>query len=217
MDSNNGVQKAQRFIGTDGLRSDTAHSYLHPKLKDGAKYPNLHLLVQNQVVRVLFDGTTATGVEFRGNPKFQNDTSIRSIKAAKMVVLSAGSLSTPSIVERSGVGNSSILEAASVPLVAHVPGVGTNYQDHHLLTYAYKSSLLPNETIDAIVQGRVDVGELFQTNASILGWNAQDVTCKLRPNESEVAALGSDFQAAYDRDFKNIPNKPMTLMSLLSG
>lgn len=217
LDSNNGVQKAQRFIGPDGRRSDTAHAYLHPKLNDSGKFPNLHLLVQSQVVRVLFDGTAATGVEFRGNPKFQNDTSTRSIKASKMVILASGALSTPSIVERSGVGDSFILKAANVPLVAHVPGVGANYQDHHLLTYAYRSSLRPDETIDPIVQGRVDVGELLQTNGSILGWNAQDVTCKLRPTESDVAALGSEFQEAYDRDFKSNSNKPMTLMSLLGG
>ncbi|KAK6206534.1 hypothetical protein LQW54_007604 [Pestalotiopsis sp. IQ-011] len=217
LDSNNGVQKAQRFIGPDGRRSDTAHAYLHPKLNDSSKFPNLHLLVQSQVIRVLFDGTTATGVEFRGNPKFQSDTSTRSIKASKMVILASGALSTPSIVERSGVGDPSILEAANVPLVAHVPGVGANYQDHHLLTYAYRSSLRPDETIDPIVQGRVDVGELLQTNGSILGWNAQDVTCKLRPTESDVAALGSEFQEAYDRDFKSNSDKPMTLMSLLGG
>jgi alcohol oxidase len=217
LDSNNGVQRAQRFVGPDGRRSDTAHAYLHPKLKANDVYPNLHLLLQNQVVRVLFDGTTATGIEFRSNPKFQKDTSIHRVKAARMVVLSAGALSTPSVLERSGVGSQSILDAANVPIVARVPGVGANYQDHHLLTYAYKSSLLPTETIDAIVQGRVDVGELLQTNAPILGWNAQDVTCKLRPSESEVAALGPEFQEAYDRDFKNNPSKPMTLMASLSG
>ncbi|KAK6082997.1 alcohol dehydrogenase (GMC oxidoreductase) [Seiridium cupressi] len=216
LDSNNGVQRAQRFIGPDGLRSDTAHAYVHPKLEGGA-YPNLHLLVQTQVVRVLFNGKKATGVEFRGNPKFQNDTTVRSIKAEKMVVISAGALGSPLLLERSGVGDSAILETAGVPLIAHVPGVGRNYQDHHLLSYAYKSSLLPNETVDAIYGGRVDVGELLQTNASILGWNAQDVTCKLRPNESDVVALGPDFQAAYDQDFKNTPDKPLTLMALLSG
>ncbi|KAF3003986.1 hypothetical protein E8E14_007276 [Neopestalotiopsis sp. 37M] len=217
LDSNNGVQRAQRFVGPDGRRSDTAHAYLHPKLKDTDTYTNLHLLLQSQVVRVLLDGTTATGIEFRANPKSQKDTSIHCVKATRMVVLSAGALSTPSVLERSGVGSQSILDAANVPIVAQVPGVGANYQDHHLLTYAYKSSLLPTETIDAIVQGRVDVGELLQTNAPILGWNAQDVTCKLRPSESEVAALGPEFQEAYDRDFKNNPSKPMTLMASLSG
>ncbi|KAK7983231.1 hypothetical protein PG989_010633 [Apiospora arundinis] len=216
LDSNNGVMRARRFIGPDGRRSDAAHAYLHPKIHDEA-YPNLHVLLETKVSRVLFDGKKATGVEIKGNPKFQPDSKPRKVQAKKMVILTAGALSTPQILERSGVGNSAVLEAAGVPVVAHVPGVGTNYQDHHLITYAYKTSLLPNETVDAITGGRTDVGELLRTNAPILGWNAQDIACKLRPTDSEVAALGPEFQKAYDKDFKNIPNKPLTLMASLSG
>jgi alcohol oxidase len=216
LDTNNGVQRAQRFIGPDGSRSDTAHAYLHPKLEDGA-HPNLHVLLQTQVTRVLLDGKKATGVEVRGSPRFQNGATVRKVKAEKMVIVSAGALGTPLILERSGVGDSAILKAANIPLVAHVPGVGRNYQDHHLLSYAYKSSLSPDETVDAIYGQRTDVGELIQTNASILGWNAQDVTCKLRPNKVDVAALGPEFEAAYERDFEAHAHKPMAMMSLFNG
>ena len=217
LDSHNGVQRAVRFIGPDGKRQDTAHRYLHPRLQDG-NHPNLFVLVESQVLRILFEGKRATGIEYRPNPAFQeNSTTVRSIKATKLVIVSAGAFGTPLLLERSGVGNPIILSHASVPVIAEVPGVGEEFQDHHLLAYPYHTSLNPNETADAILGGRVDVGELIATNASILGWNAQDVTAKLRPSDVEVAALGPDFQAAWDRDFKDNLNKPLVLMALLSG
>lgn len=90
-----------RFISPEGKRQDTAHVYLHPRLSDG-KHPNLHVLVETQVVRVIFEGKRAVSVEIQANPKFQNDGQRREIKASKMVILSAGALGTPLILERSG-------------------------------------------------------------------------------------------------------------------
>ncbi|TVY82639.1 Alcohol oxidase [Lachnellula suecica] len=216
LDSNNGVQRAMRYIDPDGRRQDTAHKYLHPRLQDG-KHPNLNVLVESQILRVLFQGKRASGIEYQPNPAFQVGTTKRSIKAKKMVVISAGALGTPLILERSGVGDPEILSRASVPVVAEVPGVGKEYQDHHLLAYSYQSSLEPNETADAFTGGRLDVPEMIATKAAILGWNAQDVTAKLRPSDADVDALGTEFKAAWDRDFKNNTNKPLVLMSLLSG
>lgn len=216
LDSNNGVQRAQRFIGPDGKRQDTAHKYLHPRLQDG-NHPNLNVLVESQVRRVLFEGKRASGIEYQPNPAFQTTATNGTIKAKKMVIVSAGALGTPLILERSGLGDPEILKRASVPLVASIPGVGREYQDHHLLAYTYKTSLEPSETADAAVGGRVDLGELIATNADILGWNAQDITAKLRPTDAEVSALGPEFQAAWERDFKNNLNKPLFLMALVNG
>lgn len=50
-----GAQRVVRFISPDGKRQDTASRYLNPLLHDGA-HPNLHVLVESQVVRVLFQG-----------------------------------------------------------------------------------------------------------------------------------------------------------------
>lgn len=216
LDSNNGVQRAKHFISPDGKRQDSAHAYLHPKLQDGG-HPNLHVLVESQVVRVLFDGKRAVGVEYQPNPAFQGDGAVKSVTARKLVVVAAGALGSPLVLERSGVGNPEILKRAGVTPVEELPGVGLNFQDHHLLAYPYKSSLNPDETFDAIAGGRVDPGELVASNAKIVGWNAQDIACKLRPTDADVAALGPEFQAVWDRDFKNNPDKPLMLLSPLSG
>lgn len=211
LDSNNGVQRSMRFISPDGKRQDTAHMYLHPRLNDG-KHPNLHVLVESKVIRVLFDNKKAIGVEFQ--PLAQDG--VKSVRARKMVIVSSGALGTPSVLERSGVGNAEILQRAGIDVVANIPGVGENYSDHHLLIYPYRTSLSPNETVDGLVSGRVDPAELIKNHDKVLGWNAMDITGKYRPTESEVDSLGPTFRKFWDRDFKNNQNKPLALMSLIN-
>ncbi|KAH5212661.1 hypothetical protein HBI62_191480 [Parastagonospora nodorum] len=216
LDFNNGVQRALRYISPEGKRQDVATTYLHPKLQSG-KYPNLHVVVESQVKRVLFEGKKATGVEFRPNSKIHPGGTARVVKAKKMVVVSCGALGSPSVLERSGVGSPEILKKAKIDIVTDLPGVGANYQDHHLLVYPYLSSLDEHETVDALVGGRLDPTKLIKDNAPILGWNAMDTTCKLRPTESDVAQLGPDFERVWNSEFKTQPNKPLALGSLING
>ncbi|KAK3346006.1 putative glucose dehydrogenase [Lasiosphaeria hispida] len=217
LDASNKVSRAKKYISPDGKRQDTASRYLRPLLEDG-KHPDLHVLLKHQVVRVLLDGNKAVGVEFSPNPEFQPQVPgvpsvVRSVKARKMVIVSCGAIGTPLVLERSGVGSPEVLSRAGVPVVADVPGVGEGYQDHELMVYAYRTSLDPSETLDALAGGRLDVGALIASNDKLLGWNAQDITSKLRPSAAAVAALGPDFQAAWDRDYRDNPNRPLMIMS----
>ncbi|OQV07603.1 hypothetical protein CLAIMM_12010 [Cladophialophora immunda] len=220
LDSNNGFQRWLRYVSPDGKRQDAAHCYLHPRLQDG-KHPNLRVLVQARVKRVIFDeNKRAVGVEYEPNSIFQAEIHLTphptlTVKARKLVVLSCGSCGTPSVLERSGVGNPKILERASVPVVAELPGVGHDYQDHHLVFIPYRTGLGPRETGDAIISGRYSFDKALANKDPILGWNTVDVSSKLRPSDAEVAALGIDFQTAWNRDFKNSPNKPLMLMGYL--
>ncbi|KAH7128217.1 GMC oxidoreductase-domain-containing protein, partial [Dendryphion nanum] len=216
LDTNNGIQRAKRYIGLDGKRQDVASQYIRPRLESG-KHTNLHIIVNSRVNRVLFDGKKASGIEFRPVSNSNVDAPLRSVRGKKMVIVSCGALGTPSVLERSGVGNPSVLHKAGVQIVTEIPGVGEGLQDHHLLTYSYRSNLDPSDTIDALVGGRLDPVELIKQNDPILGWNALDTTCKLRPTDTEVKALGLSFQAAWDREFKHNPNKPLVLGSLVSG
>jgi len=62
----------------------------------------------------------------------------------------------PQILERSGVGNPEILNKLHIPVVSNAPGVGENYQSHHLLLYPYKSSLDSEVTLDCVLKGKKD-------------------------------------------------------------
>ena len=182
LDNNNGVERYLRYVGTNGRRQDSAHRYLHPKLQSG-DYPNLHVLVEKQVVKVLFDDNKqAVGVEYQTNPKFLANpeflnasyTSPRTVKAKNLVVVSAGANGTPLILERSGVGDPKVLKNAGVSVVEDLPGVGNDYQDHHLTLYTYRTNLTPRETINGFADGRFDVAQAIQQNDELLGTNAMD-------------------------------------------
>lgn len=103
-----------------GLRNSSAVGYLKPAINR----PNLTVLPNATVTRVLMDGKRATGVEFRLGD------STRQVRALREVVLSAGPLASPQLLELSGVGNSDILKQHGIPLVHHLPGVGENLRDH---------------------------------------------------------------------------------------
>ena len=98
----------------------------------------------------------------------------RTVKARKMVALSAGANGTPLILERSGVGQKNILERAGVPLVEELDGVGHDYQDHHLTLYAYRTNLNKRDTINAFSDGRIDVAQAIKDTDELLGTNAMD-------------------------------------------
>lgn len=214
----NAVSRAYRYISPDGRRQDAATCYLQPLLKDN-KYPNLHVLVESQTTRILFDNNRAVGIEFRPNPTFAGDaTAIKTIKAHKLVIASCGACGTPSLLERSGVGDQKVLQAAGVPLVAPLPGVGNGYEDHHLLMYPYHNTLSDADTLDALVYGRMGSSEeLIKKNHPMLGWNGQEVQGKARPTEAEAAALGPEFKEAWDSEFKPHPDKPMVIFTALAG
>ncbi|KAI1389497.1 alcohol oxidase [Hypoxylon trugodes] len=213
MDTCNGVQRAVRFISPDGKRQDTASRYLKPLLQDGVR-PGLHVLVESQVVHVLFQGKKASGIVYQ--PKAEGAAD-RTVNARNMVIVSAGAFGTPAILERSGIGKPNIIRRAGIAeVVADVPGVGHQYDDHHLLLYPYKSNLNPDETIDGILNGSLNPTELIQNDAKILGWNAQDVTCKLRPTDKDVESLGPVFKEVWNEEFKDSPNKPLMMMALVN-
>ncbi|RYP12343.1 hypothetical protein DL765_007389 [Monosporascus sp. GIB2] len=204
-----GVARIRKYVSPQGQRQDVAHKYLHPRLNDGT-HPNLHVLVESQVVKVIFDDSRrASGVKFRPNPGMQSNPvggpGKRTVKARKLVILSCGSLGTPPILERSGVGNPEILKRAGVPPIAELPGVGRDYQDHNLSVYVYKADLPPEATTDGIHSGRLDSSTLLASNEKMLGWNGIDASSKIRPTSAEVNALGPTFKEVWDRDFEGVP------------
>ena len=111
-----------------GRRLSAARAYLHPVLDR----PNLTLMTRTHVNRVLFDGARATGVEIqKGRSTEQID--------ARHVVLCGGAFNSPQLLQLSGVGDREHLESLDIPVVAHVPGVGENLQDHLEVYIQYES------------------------------------------------------------------------------
>ncbi|KAI9690385.1 MAG: hypothetical protein M1822_009347 [Bathelium mastoideum] len=216
LDGVNGAQRVLRYISPHGKRQDTAHQYLHPRLQDG-KHPNLHVVVNSEVIRVLVENKIASGVIFKPKSALHPEESQRVVKARKLVVVSCGAIGTPTVLERSGIGEAGILAHAGVHLVTDLPGVGNDYEDHQLAIYPYKTNLAPEDTADAVLAGRISAEQLIKDNSPYLGYNAQDVTCKFRPSKEEVTELGPEFQKAWDDHFKDNLDKPLVIMALING
>jgi alcohol oxidase len=87
---------------------------------------NLHLRCNARVSRVIFEGNKAVGVAYVPSRNRANAGQVLEtiVKARKMVVLSSGTLGTPQILERSGVGDASLLRKLDVKVVSDLPGVG---------------------------------------------------------------------------------------------
>ena len=103
-----------------GLRCSAAVAYLKP----AKQRSNLTILTNSQVSKVIFKNKKAVGVEFiqQGIKK--------TIQSNKEIILSAGAIQSPQILQLSGVGPAKLLQEFNIPLVHDLPGVGENLQDH---------------------------------------------------------------------------------------
>jgi alcohol oxidase len=191
---------------------------------DNPAYPNLHILMESKVVRVLLDNNKrAIGVEYRPSAEHQPvglSTTVnpkKQVKARRLVVVSCGAIGSPPVLERSGIGNRTVLERAKIPVQVDVPGVGTDYQDHHLILYPYLTSLPDEETIDSILRDPASRPALFKEKDPRIGWNSIDMSSKLRPSDDEVEVFSSTLQKRWADDFRNEPNRPVMLMAMVNG
>lgn len=106
-----------------GRRHSAAVAYLHPAMKR----PNLLVEKRAMTTRILFDGKRAVGVEFRQHGE------TRRVMAAREVILAAGSVESPKLLEISGVGQAARLRDLGVEVVHDSPMVGENLQDHYMI------------------------------------------------------------------------------------
>jgi choline dehydrogenase-like flavoprotein len=101
-----------------------------------ANRPNLHLLTETQVTKLIFKnsgyaGPVATGVTYSSDGEDNKTVSV-----LKEVIVAVGALHTPQLLQLSGIGDKSLLGSLGIETLVDLPGVGANYQDHPLLITA---------------------------------------------------------------------------------
>ncbi len=101
----------------NGRRWSSAMAFL----REAEKRPNVTVLTERKVARVLFEGRKAVGVELVDGMVY---------RATREIVLAAGAIATPRLLQLSGIGNGKHLASLGIDIVADLPGVGENYQDH---------------------------------------------------------------------------------------
>ena len=122
-----------------GLRCSAADAFLKP-VRNRA---NLTVQTEAAVARIVFEGRRAVGVEY------SRDGFKRIARARASVILSAGAIGSPQLLEVSGVGDGARLQDLGVPVVHHSPGVGENLHDHfaHRCIFKVTGALTLNDRL----------------------------------------------------------------------
>jgi choline dehydrogenase len=115
----------------DGVRVSCASAYLHPAMGRS----NLRVELRAQALRVLFSGRRATAIEFL------QQGGRHTVHARRAVVLAAGAINSPQLLELSGVGDGDHLQRLGIEVRADLPAVGAGLQDHLAVNYYYRSKV----------------------------------------------------------------------------
>ncbi|KAH9908288.1 GMC oxidoreductase [Xylariomycetidae sp. FL2044] len=109
----------------DGNRSSASVAYIHPILKGEEQRPNLTILTNAWVSKIIVQGDEVNALSLT-----LQDGSQRTVKAKAETILSAGAVDTPRLMLLSGLGPKEQLSSLGIPVVRDIPGVGENLQDH---------------------------------------------------------------------------------------
>lgn len=113
----------------NGRRCSTAVGYLKPV----RGRPNLQVITRAMTTRILLEGKRAVGVEYRGK-----DGVLRQLRASCEVLLAAGAINSPQLMELSGIGRGSNLKRFEIDVLHELQGVGENLQDHLQVRSVYR-------------------------------------------------------------------------------
>jgi choline dehydrogenase len=198
----------------NGVRCSTSLAYLRPALRR----QNLELIKNVTVEEILFDGKSATGVSYSAGGE------TRSVDAAGEVIICAGSIGSPALLQRSGIGPGDVLRNADINVIHELPGVGENLQDHLEVYFQYrcKQPITLNGKLDLF--SKFLIGCQWMINRSGLGATNHFESCAFIRSRAGIrwpdiqfhflpAAMRYDGQAAFDGHGFQVhvgPNKPVS-------
>ncbi|KQX25658.1 MULTISPECIES: GMC family oxidoreductase [unclassified Sphingomonas] len=123
-----------------GRRASTSAAYLRP----ARHRPNLHILTQALVTRIEIQDKRAVAVHF------ERGGTMHRAAAAGEIIVSAGAVNSPHILQLSGIGPAALLREYGIEVVHELPGVGENLQDHVIAKRVWKTS--SNDTLNMIMR-----------------------------------------------------------------
>lgn len=173
-------------------RCSAAVAYLVPALGR----PNLKVEVKALTQRILFEGKKAVGVEYVQNGE------VKTVRAGKEVILSGGAVNSPQVLLLSGIGNGEYLRKFGIDVVADLPGVGQNLQDHLDATVIYECKLPVTLHSQTKLLRQLMTGmqyAFFKTGLAASQGLESGAFLKTRP-ELEIPDIQLHFVAAMMRD-----------------
>ncbi|KAK3291154.1 uncharacterized protein B0H64DRAFT_43339 [Chaetomium fimeti] len=132
-----GVYWYPTFMDPSLVERSYARTGHHDK---AANRTNYHLVTRSKVLRVILDGTTASGVSFVPVGSATNSTTETVVGARKEVIIAAGGIHSPQVLQLSGIGPRNLLTSANITTLVDLPGVGQNFQDHPMISVRFTYS-----------------------------------------------------------------------------
>lgn len=159
----------------NGRRCSTAVAYLRP----ARGRPNLRVETGAHAMAVLFEDGRACGVRYRQGGQ------VRTLRARREVLLCAGALQSPQLLQLSGVGPAALLRGFGIDVVRDLPGVGENLQDHLQIRLIYETRrpITTNDQLRTLC-GRARIGLqwlLLRGGPLAVGINQGGLFCRVDP------------------------------------
>jgi choline dehydrogenase len=178
-----GMHIAQAFIH-HGRRWSSARAYLHPALSR----PNLQVIKNALVQRVIIENDTVVGIEI------SSESGPQRITCEREVILCAGAFNSPKLLMLSGIGDADELRTHGLEVVADVPGVGRNLQNHPGVDLQYGTKLEDSLVSQLSLMGRITMGaEWLLTKRGLGSSNFFEAGAFLRTRE-DVAFPNMQFE-----------------------
>lgn len=203
-DFNSGDQEGvgyYQLFTRNGWRNSSAVAYLNP----AKSRPNLKIETDAQATGLIMDGRRAVGVRYRQNGK---DVEVR---AAREVILSAGALQSPQLLQLSGIGPADLLKRNGIDVVHELPGVGQNLQDHLQLRLMFRVTkpITTNDDLRTLAgQARVGLKWLMTGNGPLgIGINQGGLFTSILPGSKSpdiqfhFATLSADQAGGKPHDW----------------
>lgn len=150
---------AMHMTVKDGVRWSTANAYLRPAMNR----PNLKVVTHAMTREIVMEGKRAVGV------RYETGGDVRTARVRREVLVAAGPIGSPHLLQRSGIGPADVLRRAGVAVRHDLPGVGANLQDHSeiYIQWACKEPITLNGNMD--LMGKAAIGARWLARRDGLG------------------------------------------------
>jgi choline dehydrogenase len=198
----------------EGLRWSAANAYLKPAMKNG----RIKLVTGAMARRVLLDGKRAYGVEY------EVGGAVKTAHANREVIIAASTINSPAILQRSGIGPAQVLQAAGIPVLHPLAGVGENLHDHLEVYFQQRCLTADSLNRDLGLISKAKIGLQWLLFGTGLGATNHFESCAFIRSKAGIeypdiqyhflpAAMRYDGKAAFDGDGFQVHIGPMRTKS----
>lgn len=213
-DYNSGDQEGCGYFQVtqkNGKRCSTASAFLRPAMSR----PNLHVKTNALVTKLLLDGRKCVGVSYTSGGQGEQEA------RAGTVILSAGAIQSPQVLELSGIGSPAVLKAAGIAVRHALPGVGENYRDHYATRMKWR--ITRPITINEKARGiplLTEVAKYFLSGRGILSYPSALVYAFIRTRDEfenpdvQYHLAHATFTGNVKRSFERQPGMTLAVNQL---